>query len=170
MDTQTTVGTKADSGDGNPSAAPAVFWTAVFWRVQHSSADLHPMPPPHPPINIKNLLAGWAMWLYLISSPSWLFPLGKQHEFPYRLHTLVVRNLMTCSALQPSRIEQSSPFLSLWSHPALCSVSPTPFVCWSSTTSSSIRSPQVFWSTCLFLSSTITLEQSALLSPPLFFH
>ena len=34
----------------------------------------------------------------------------------------------------------------------------------------SICSPQVFWSTGLLLSNTITLEQSALLSPTLFFH
>ena len=36
--------------------------------------------------------------------------------------------------------------------------------------SSSIRSPQVFGSTRLFLSSIITLEQSTLLSATLFFH
>ena len=32
------------------------------------------------------------------------------------------------------------------------------------------RSPQVFWSTCLLLSSTVILEQSTLLSPTLCFH
>ena len=44
------------------------------------------------------------------------------------------------------------------------------FVCRCLTPLSSIHSPQVFCSMRLLLSSTITLEQSALLSPTLFFH
>ena len=48
--------------------------------------------------------------------------------------------------------EQPTPFLSLWFLPALCSVSPTPFVCWYSTPLSSIQQPQVLWSMHLLLS------------------
>jgi len=49
-------------------------------------------------------------------------------------------------------------------------MSPTSFVRWYPTPSPSIRSHQVFWSTRLLLSSNVTLKQSTLLSPTLFFH
>ena len=43
-------------------------------------------------------------------------------------------------------------------------------ICQNTSCLSSFHSTQVFWSACLFLSSTITLEQSALLSLTIFFH
>ena len=50
------------------------------------------------------------------------------------------------------------------------SAMPTLLVYWCWIPSSSICSSQVFWSTCLLQSSTITLKQPTILSPTLFFH
>ena len=49
-------------------------------------------------------------------------------------------------------------------------ISPTLCICQNTSCLSSFHSAQVFWSACLFLSSTFTLEQSALLSLTIFFH